>query len=155
MGKERTNLLCAEDGGCRMSQSAFITFVEESAVQGVTLEELKNQLLHYREQLERTGQQLGWNYAAAAFPYTIVEPEEGKGRWFYLKGNNELYRYILFGVGNREVDGAVRRHVQVTLHDDCTHGDKAKANEFCKYLAKTWKAELRLFNGRVFHYNHK
>jgi len=44
-------------------------------------------------------------------------------------------------------------YIQVTLTPESTHGDKGKANEFCKYLAKQYKAELHLFNGRVMYYN--
>ncbi|GAB2692801.1 DUF1885 family protein [Paenibacillus thermoaerophilus] len=136
-----------------MSQSAFITFVDGSAVESLTLDELRGWLERYQEQTAKTGKQLGWDYKEAAFPYVVETKPEGEGRWFYLKGINHLYRYILFGVGKREVNGKERHHVQVTLHEDCTHGDKGKANEFCKYLAKQLKAELHLFNGRVLYYN--
>ena len=49
-----------------MSQSAFLYFVEGSAVPSLTLEQLKEQLLRYKEQVAKTGQQLDWNYADAA-----------------------------------------------------------------------------------------
>lgn len=133
-----------------MGQSAFITFVAGSAVVAVTLEELKNQLLHYREQTQLTGEQLGWDYAKAAFPYTIELKPGQEQEWFYLKGLNPWYRHIVFGIGEKENS---RCYVQVVLPNDATHGDKAKGNELCKYLAKKWKAELTLFNGRVMYYN--
>ncbi len=138
---------------CLMSQSAFIYFVQGSAVPSVTVDEVKQQLLHYKEQTALTGRQLGWDYADAAFPYTIeTKPEAGES-WFYLKGKNDLYKYIIFGVGHKEDGGEERHFVQVVLPDDCTHGDKAKGNEFCKYLARAWKAELHLFNGRIMYFN--
>ena len=83
-----------------LSQSAYIKFAKGSAVPSVTLDELKDQLLHYKEQLSLTGKQLGWDYAEAAFPYTIEQKPEGEGKWFYLKGTNDLYRYIVMGVGS-------------------------------------------------------
>jgi hypothetical protein len=136
-----------------MSQSAYINFVEGSAVTSMSLDELKQQLLHYREQTALTGKQLDWDYADAAFPYTIETKPEGEGKWFYLKGKNNLYKYIVFGVGSKKVDDEEKHFIQVVLPDDSTHGDKAKANEFCKYLGRHLKAELHLFNGRIMYLN--
>ncbi|WP_199617746.1 DUF1885 family protein [Paenibacillus alkalitolerans] len=136
-----------------MSQSAFLYFVEGSAVPSLTLDELKQHLSRYREQVGQTGKQLDWNYADAAFPYTVEEKPEGDGVWFYLKGMNDLYKYIVFGVGKQEKDGVERHFVQIVLPDGSTHGDKAKANEFCKYLGRHLKAETHLFNGRIMYFN--
>lgn len=136
-----------------MAQSAYIKFVEGSAVSSLTLDELKNQLMHYRDQLALTGRQLEWEYDDAGFPYTLETKPEAEGQWFYLKAKNPLYKYIVMGVGSETQADTERHYVQVVLPDDCTHGDKAKGNEFCKYLAKQWKAELHLFNGRVMYYN--
>lgn len=136
-----------------MSQSAFIKFVEGSTVPSMNLEELQEQLTHYREQLEFTGKQLGWDYSAASFPYTIETKPEGEGKWFYLKGKNVSYKHIVLGVG-KELNGESERHyVQAVLPDDATFGDKAKANEFVKHLGKQLKAELHLFNGRIMYFN--
>jgi hypothetical protein len=136
-----------------MSQSAYIKLVEGSAVQSVTLDELREQLLKYREQLAITGKQLGWAYEEAGFPYTIETKPEGEGKWFYLKGKSPMYKYIVMGIGSETRGDAETHYVQVVLPDDCTHGDKAKGNELCKYLGKVWKAELHLFNGRVMYFN--
>jgi len=135
-----------------MAQSAYIKFVDGSTLPTLSLEELKQQLLHYKEQLTLTGKQLGWDYDEAGFPYSIESKPGAENQWFYLKGTNPLYKYIIMGTGT-EPDEAARSFVQVVLPDDCTHGDKAKGNEFCKYLAKLWKAELHLFNGRVMYFN--
>lgn len=146
-----------------MGQSAYIKLVKGSEVSELTLEELKDQLLHYIEQTAKTGQQLGWDYSDAAFPYTIESKPEGEDVWFYLKGKNENYKYIVMGLGSEkqsvEVDpknddeeppAEVDVHyIQVVLPEECTHGDKSKGNELCKYLANKLKAELHLFNGRV------
>lgn len=136
-----------------MSQSAYIKFVEGSAVTSLNLDELKEQLLHYKEQATKTGQQLDWAYADAAFPYTIESKPEGKDQWFYLKGKENRYKYIIFGVGSKLEEDVERHFIQVVLPDDCTYGDKSKGNEFCKYLARHLKAELHLFNGRIMYFN--
>ncbi|MEB3102954.1 DUF1885 family protein [Ferviditalea candida] len=136
-----------------MSQSAYIKFVEGSPVSSVSLDELKAQLLNYKEQTAKTGQQLDWDYADAAFPYEFAAKPEGENRWFYLKGKNSLYKYIVFGIGSEMQNDREISYIQVVLPDDCTHGDKAKGNEFCKYLGKVWQAELHLFNGRIMYFN--
>lgn len=137
-----------------MAQSAYIKFVEGSAVPSVSLEQLKEQLLHYKQQLSLTGRQLGWEYDDAGFPYTIETKPEGKDTWFFLKGINPKYRHIVLGVNPEPGEGAASPpYVQIVLPDDCTHGDKGKGNEFCKYLARLWKAELHLFNGRTMYFN--
>lgn len=147
-----------------MAQVAVITLTEGSAVSSVTLDDVAEQLAHYREQLKKTGEQLGWPYEQAAFPYELEKDAEG--RWLYLKGTGK-YGRIVIGAGSRrtgggpdgrtEADGdaapAKRHFVQIVLPDDSTYGDKCKGNELCKYLGKTWKAEVRLFNGRTIYYN--
>ncbi len=136
-----------------MAQSAYIKFVDGSARKTITLDELKEQLIVYRDQTAKTGEQLAWDYADAAFPYSVETKPGQEQLWFYLKGSSKLYRHIVFGVGKQEIADKEVQYVQVVLPDDCTHGDKAKGNEFCKYLAKTWQAELQLFNGRTMYYN--
>jgi hypothetical protein len=136
-----------------MAQSAYIKFVDGSAVSSLSLEELKSQLVHYQGQLALTGKQLGWEYDDAGFPYTIETKPEAEGKWFYLKATDPLYKYIVIGIGSESAGETERNYVQIVLPDEATHGDKAKANEFCKYLARLWKAELHLFNGRVMFYN--
>ncbi|SFD60888.1 protein of unknown function [Paenibacillus catalpae] len=129
-----------------MSQSAFIKLVQGSAVSELPLDQLRDKLLHYREQTALTGTQLDWDYAGAAFPYTIESKQDD--RWFYLQGTNPKYKYIIFGNG---AEGPST--IQVVLPDGSTHGDKAKANELCKFLAKQLMGELTMFNGRTIYYN--
>lgn len=128
-----------------MAQSAYIKFVEGSTVPSLTLDEVKQQLADYQELSSKTAQQLGWDYADASFPYTIETKAGQADQFFYLKGRSEGYAYIMFGVSDN--------HVQVVLPDGATHGDKGKANEFCKFIGNRLKAELHLFNGRVIYYN--
>jgi hypothetical protein len=136
-----------------MGQSAYIKLVTGSTVPSLTLDELKEKLLHYREQLSQTAKQLGWEYDAAGFPYTIESKPEGADQWFYLKGANPLYKYIVFGVGSKHENEEDQHFVQVVLPDDATHGDKSKGNELCKHLGRQLKAELHLFNGRIMYFN--
>ncbi|MBU6145869.1 MAG: DUF1885 family protein [Paenibacillaceae bacterium] len=107
-----------------------------------TLQDVIDTLHRYVDQVRRTGAQLQWEYAAAAFPYTLCTPEEGANRWCWLRGNNDLYRTIVFGVR----DGTT---IEIVLPDGHTHGDKAKANELCKYMLKQFGGTLQLFNGRT------
>jgi len=136
-----------------MAQNAYIKFVTGSTVASLSLNEVKEKLQHYREQLALTAQQLGWEYDEAGFPYTVETKPEGEGSWFYLKGTNPLYKYIVVGVGNEGEPDKQRHYVQIVLPDDATHGDKAKGNEFCKYLGRQFKAETHLFNGRIMYFN--
>lgn len=136
-----------------MSQSAYISLVQGSQVQDITLDGVKDQLRQYREQTELTGRQLGWDYADAAFPYAIEQKPEAEGQWFYLKGNNPLYRHIVIGTGSRADGETVVPYIQVVLPDGSTHGDKAKANELCKWIGKRLQAEVKMFNGRTFYFN--
>jgi hypothetical protein len=136
-----------------MSQNAYIKLVAGSTVPTLTLDELKEKLLHYREQLSLTAKQLGWEYDDAGFPYTIETKPEGENKWFYLKGTNPLYKYMVMGVGSSTENDEERHFIQVVLPHDATHGDKSKGNEFCKHLGKQLKAELHLFNGRIMYFN--
>ncbi|THF74200.1 DUF1885 family protein [Cohnella fermenti] len=138
-----------------MSQSAYIKLVQGSAASSVTVEDIKTSLRHYREQTELTGRQLGWTYAEAAFPYTFESRPGEEDRWFYLKGNHPKYRYILFGTTAipEAPDAQQATCIQIVLPDGATHGDKAKANEYGKWIGKQLLAEVTLFNGRTMYYN--
>lgn len=152
-----------------MTQVATITLRDGSAVTSVTLDDVVAQLTHYREQLKKTGEQLGWEYEKAAFPYEMAQGE-GNDPWLYLKGSGK-YQRIVIGAGSEAEEGEAvaaedagdddgqsaepkkRYYVQVVLPEDSTFGDKCKGNELCKYLGKTWKAEVQMFNGRTIYYN--
>ncbi len=131
-------------------QSAYIYLVDGSAVPKVTLADVKEKFQQYMEMTKKTGKQLGWEYAAAAFPYVLEEKPEGKDSWFMLKGKDpKSYKSIIVGVGSKNVDGKEINYIQISLPDASTHGDKGKANEFTRYLAREYKGEAHLFNGRV------
>nr|WP_263328663.1 DUF1885 family protein [Neobacillus sp. Marseille-Q6967] len=140
-----------------MAENAFIKLVPSSAKQSITVEELKELFYYYKNITGKTGDQVNWSYGNSAFPYEIKETDEGKGTWFYLHSNHERYYAILIGVDRetvRDEDGTEREqtYIQVTLPEQSTFGDKGKANEFCKFLAKKLQAELHLFNERVMYF---
>ena len=80
-----------------------------------------------------------------------------------MKGTHPSYRYIVIGIGGEAAPGTdeqqneeapeVEPFVQIVLPEGSTVGDKSKGNELTKYLGKTWKAEVQLFNGRVMYFN--
>jgi hypothetical protein len=140
-----------------MANNAFIKLVPSSAKQTVTIEEVKELFHYYKNITSKTGDQVNWQYGSSAFPYEIKETEDGKGKWFYLQSNHERYFAILVGVDQetiRDENGGEREqtYIQITLPEQSTFGDKGKANEFCKFLAKKFQGELHLFNDRVMYY---
>ncbi|QQE75834.1 DUF1885 family protein [Brevibacillus composti] len=131
-------------------QSAYIYLVEGSTATEASLDDVKAKLQRYVEMTKKTGEQLGWTYGDAAFPYIVEERPEGKDSWILLRGKDpSMYKAIIVGVGKREKDGKERAYIQVSLPESATHGDKNKANEYCRYLARDYKAELHLFNNRI------
>lgn len=140
-----------------MSSNAYIKLVAASEKQTITTEEVIELFNYYKDITGKTGEQLSYEYSDVAFPYDLKEKPEGKGKWFYLKSNEHTYNIILVGVDTEEVKGAdgtvqEQTYIQVTLPETSTFGDKGKANEFCKFLAKQLKGELHLFNGRIMYY---
>lgn len=140
-----------------MAENAYIRLVPSSVRQTITIDEVKELFSYYKDITSKTGHQLEWEYEAAAFPYDIKETDDGKGKWFYLQSKQDRYNLILIGVDKEVIhddDGneAVQVYIQVTLPEQSTYGDKGKANEFCKFLAKKLQAELHLFNNRVMYY---
>ncbi|OEH93892.1 DUF1885 family protein [Bacillus solimangrovi] len=136
-----------------MAGSSYIKLVPNSRQQDISLEDLKELFHYYKEITGKTGKQLGWGYENAAFPYEIKQQTDSNGQWFYLKGTEDRYAYILIGVGKEKHDeGSFQSYIQVTLPDESTYGDKGKANEFSKFLAKKLEGELHLFNGRIMYY---
>ncbi|WP_404449877.1 DUF1885 family protein [Sutcliffiella horikoshii] len=138
-----------------MASSAYINLVPKSKEKTLTVEDVKELLNYYKDITSKTGKQLGWEYSEAAFPYELKEKPEGKGTWFYLKGTEDRYKMILIGVGTQVAtteEAEPLSYIQVTLHDQSTHGDKGKANELCKFLAKKLEAELKLFTGSIMYY---
>ncbi|MGO0062122.1 DUF1885 family protein [Brevibacillus fluminis] len=131
-------------------KSAFIYFVDGSTAQTATIPDVKAKFKRYTDMTKKTGEQLGWGYADAAFPYVVEDRPEGADQWFLLKGKDpKEYKYMIVGVGSKEADGKEKHYIQIALPESATNGDMSKANEYCRFLAREFKAELHLFNGRI------
>jgi hypothetical protein len=144
-------------GGMMMAVNAYIKLVPSSVKQIVTIEDVKELFRYYKNITTKTGDQLDWQFGASAFPYEIKETEAGKGKWFYLHSDHERYYAILIGIDQETVrneNGEEREqgYIQITLPEQSTYGDKGKANEFCKFLAKKLQGELHLFNERIMYF---
>jgi Domain of unknown function (DUF1885) len=134
-----------------LSESTIIKLVDQSEKQTVSIEEVKELFRYYKELTNKTGKQLNWEYDEAAFPYEIKEPSEGKDYSFYLYSSAQpRYHLILVGVGNETESDC--SFIQISLHPHSGIGDKGKANEFAKFLAKKLKGELHLFNKRIMYF---
>jgi hypothetical protein len=133
-----------------MNQHAFIKLVPKSAKQTITLQDVKELFSYYKEITSQTGKQLGWNYGDAAFPYEVINTSE---HTLQLKSAHDRYHTIFVGVGTEQTEQEEEQHfIQITLPPTATFGDKGKANEFCRFLAKKLDGELHLFNGRVMYF---
>ncbi|WP_194841276.1 DUF1885 family protein [Salinibacillus xinjiangensis] len=119
------------------------TYIYVNPKQTITLADVKEYLLYYQDITAKTGDQLNWDYSSHAFPYTIQEKETDEGNYLLLYGQLDRYNALLIGV--HEEDG----YIQITLPDTAKHGDKSKANELAKFLAKKTKGKIKLFNGRM------
>jgi len=136
-----------------MGNRAWIRLVEDSTRTEISLQDVKEQLERYIDMASRTGSQLDWDYAEAAFPYTIEEQSISEKNWLVLTGKEpKLYRRLIIGVEQEPADKGGRYTIQILIPPGATHGDRAKANEFCRYLAKAFQGELHLFNGRVMYF---
>jgi hypothetical protein len=104
----------------------------------ITKEKVITLFDEYKEQMKRTGAQLGWAYEEAAFPYQIEEVNEHE---IFLRGFERHYWGIFLFWDDSSL--------YIQLHPQSTHGDKGKANEFCKSFGTKLKGKVTLFNGRL------
>lgn len=144
-------------GGWILASHAYIKLVPSSEKANVTTDEIKELFHYFKDITSKTGDQVDWKYNEAAFPYVIKEKPDSEGKWFYLHSNNDRYHAILLGVDKETIkdeDGSEREqsYIQITLPETATFGDKGKANEFSRFLAKKLKGELHLFNGRIMYF---
>ena len=139
-----------------ITESAYIKLVPASEIQEITLEEVKQYFHYYKGITSKTGEQLGWEYGEYAFPYELKEAPGSEGEWFYLSSDKENYQFIAVAVGQEALnqgEGEERQpYIQISLSQFSSFGDKSKANEFCKFLAKKVKGELHLFNKRIMYF---
>lgn len=134
-------------------ETAYIKLFNSSSKKTITLKELKDHLIYYQDITTKTGLQLSWEYGTVAFPY-IITKEDTKKRQLYLQSKDPHYRTIIIGI-DEQINENEENYDQIilTLPAISTHGDKGKANELCKFLAKKLQAELQLFNGRIMYFN--
>ncbi|MBD7936881.1 MULTISPECIES: DUF1885 family protein [Cytobacillus] len=140
-----------------MNAYASIKLVPASKIDTITTTELKEYFLYYKDITAKTGDQVDWTYGQAAFPYEIIDSNEKQAEQITLYSEKERYRAILISIQKEKImdhdnTPRIQTNICFTLPEGATFGDKGKANEYCKFLAKKLQAELHLFNGRVMYY---
>lgn len=129
-----------------MASHAFIKLVGGSIQQHITVDEVENLFHYYKEITNKTGQQLNFAYESSAFPYECRQTDG------YLSLTSDERGYAKMYVGIGEAGDEHPSFLQITLPSDSKYGDRNKANEFSKFLAKKLKGELTLFNGRKMYF---
>ncbi|MGL4522354.1 MAG: DUF1885 family protein [Bacilli bacterium] len=116
-----------------------------------SLEQVEQLLTYYKEIGSKLGEQLDFPYAETAFPYTI-EKKEQHPNVLFLRARLDRYQLLLIGV-NSEVRGENNiPYIQITA-DECSEtGDRNKAIELAKFIAKHVAGELHLPNERVMYF---
>lgn len=94
----------------------------------------------YFESMKKSGELAGWENEAFAFPYNL---EVAKDK-ILLKGNVERYEQLLILINDTDI--------LIKLTPLSTNGDKNKAIQYSKVLAKHFKTELVLPNNRTMNY---
>ncbi|RID87637.1 DUF1885 family protein [Peribacillus asahii] len=139
-----------------MTEHAYIKLVPYPERTTVTLDTIKELLHDYQNITSKTGKQVNWNYHEAAFPYEIKEPTPPTNNMIYLQSLTDGYHLILIGMDQEQIhekeNERIQTYIQITLVEHSTFGDKGKANELCKFLAKQLKGELHLFNKRIMYF---
>lgn len=135
-----------------MTQVAFIKVQPQSKKTSLSYEDVKEILLYYQDITRKTGEQLNWEYAEAAFPYTIQETSTDGHPYLLLKGNNDPNYHSIYLDLVSSPEETKPNILRVTLSSSSTYGDKGKANELCRFIAKKWEAELQLFNERTMYF---
>ncbi|MEH7460092.1 hypothetical protein CON65_07015 [Bacillus pseudomycoides] len=126
-------------------QHAFIKLVPKSKQQSVSVEDVKQLFQYYKKITSQTGIQVSYAYANFAFPYEILNTSDTT---LELKSSHDRYSSIYVGIGTENE----QTFIQLSLPSTATFGDKGKANEFCRFLAKKLEGELQLFNGRTMYF---
>lgn len=124
-----------------LKSQAFIKLIN----QPVVLDEVGQLLQYYQEIMQRAGDQLGWEYKENAFPYHIEKFDQ---KYFVLSGKKDGYHKFYIGIGSHSNESVI----VIKLSNNSTHGDKGKAVELSKFIAKKLSGELHLFNGQVMYF---
>ncbi|WP_044642436.1 DUF1885 family protein [Risungbinella massiliensis] len=137
-----------------MKKSSYIRLVPGAKQTEINLDGLQELLQTYRSRMKKTGEQLQWDYEAAAFPYEIEKHQQDGITYLLLKGKDpSAYYYLVMGTGKEDETGV--EYIQIVLPDRATHGDISKANEYAKFLAKEVQGELTMFNDRTMYFQAK
>ncbi|WP_144499186.1 DUF1885 family protein [Bacillus sp. FDAARGOS_235] len=126
-------------------QHAFITLVPKSNKHSVSTDDIKQLFQYYKTVTSQTGVQINYAYTNTAFPYEILDTS---ATTLKLQSSHDRYDSIYVGVGIENEQS----FIQISLPSNATFGDKGKANEFCRFLAKKLEGELQLFNGRIMYF---
>ncbi|PHA73436.1 DUF1885 family protein [Bacillus toyonensis] len=126
-------------------QHAFITLVPKSNQHSVSTDDIKQLFQYYKTVTSQTGVQINYAYTNTAFPYEILDTS---ATTLKLRSSHDRYDSIYVGVGIENEQS----FIQISLPSNATFGDKGKANEFCRFLAKKLEGELQLFNGRIMYF---
>ncbi|HDR7381107.1 TPA: DUF1885 family protein [Bacillus toyonensis] len=126
-------------------QHAFITLVPKSNQHSVSTNDIKQLFQYYKTVTSQTGVQINYAYTNTAFPYEILDTS---ATTLKLQSSHDRYDSIYVGVGIENEQS----FIQISLPSNATFGDKGKANEFCRFLAKKLEGELQLFNGRIMYF---
>ncbi|HWO74855.1 MAG TPA: DUF1885 family protein [Bacillus sp. (in: firmicutes)] len=136
-----------------MNEAALIKVTPHSQKESISYEDVKEILEYYQEITHKTGEQLSWDYDQMAFPYTVIETKTSEGTYLLLKSKEDPhYHSILIDIPNTS-DDSPSTLLRITLPPSSTLADKGKANELCRFIAKKWEAELKLFNNRVMYFD--
>lgn len=120
-------------------QHAFITLVPKSNQQSVSIDDIKQLFHYYKTVTSKTGVQINYAYTNTAFPYDILDTS---ATTLKLQSTHDRYDSIYVGVGIEKEQS----YIQISLPPNATFGDKGKANEFCRFLAKKLEGELQLLD---------
>ncbi|WP_419883701.1 DUF1885 family protein [Peribacillus sp. B-H-3] len=140
-----------------MPESAFIKLVPQSNRQSITLEEVKDLFRYYKSLREKTGKQIDWDYQNSAFPYKMEVVDQSQEKWIRFVSNQDRYNGMLAGINTEKIEDKTgterfQPYIQIKLVPASTYGDKGKANEYCRFIAKKLNAELHLFNKRIMYF---
>ncbi|MCQ6275112.1 DUF1885 family protein [Bacillus sp. V3B] len=140
-----------------MTINAYIKLVPASTKQTISVDELIELLEYYKEITAKTASQVNWKYEQAAFPYEMKEQPNDNNNEIHLFSNDDRYREIFIFIEQENLTDENHKEssqtfIKITLSKFSTYGDKGKANEFCKFIAKKLQGELHLFNGRIMYY---
>lgn len=139
-----------------MNKSTYIKLVEGSTQKEITLAQVKELFQNYIAQFIKTEDLINWNSLnTSAFPYSIEERSEKDSKYLYLKAQDNLYNYLVIGVGSEKVDENTINFIQIVTPDEyhCETGDYVKASIYARYIAEHLKGELHLSNGQIISYN--